>query len=148
VAQNASIARSTYDAWNDRDFDRFSEILKDGEILIVGTGDRLKGSAGARQFAEMWGTAFPDGRVQIDNVVESGSNVVLEFTGTGTHTGPLRTPMGEFDPTDKPLVLKLCDVWTFASDGTPTELRTYFDSGSMMAQLGLTPQMAGAGITA
>jgi len=81
---------------------------------------------------------------EIENIIEDGDMVVLEFTGRGTHTGPLRTPMGEFDPTDKPLVLKLCDVWTFSSDGTPTELRTYFDSGSMMAQLGLTPQMAGA----
>jgi steroid delta-isomerase-like uncharacterized protein len=148
VAQNASIARSTYDAWNDRDFDRFSEVLKDGEIVMVGTGERLKGSAGARQFAEMWAGGFPDGRVQVDNMIESGSNVVVEYTGTGRHTGTLRTSMGDFEATEKPLVLKLCDVWTFSSDGTPTELRTYFDSGSMMAQLGLTPQMAGAGISA
>jgi steroid delta-isomerase-like uncharacterized protein len=144
VAQNASIARSTYEAWNDRDLDRFTEVLKNGEIVMVGTGERLKGSAGARQFAEMWATGFPDGHVDIENVTEGGDRVVLELTGRGTHTGTLRTPMGDFSATDKPLVLNLCDVWTFASDGTPTEVRTYFDSGSMMAQLGLMPQMAGA----
>ena len=36
MGQNASIARSTYDAWNDRDFDRFAELFKNGEIVMVG----------------------------------------------------------------------------------------------------------------
>ena len=148
MADNASTARSTYEAWNARDFDRFAEVMAKGEIVMMGSGDKLTGRDGARQFAEMWATGFPDGRVEIDTITEGAGSVAVEFTGRGTHTGTLRTPMGEFEPTGKPLVLQLCDVWAFASDGTPKQLRTYFDSGSMMAQLGLAPQMAGAGISA
>ena len=55
----------------------------------------------------LWATGFPDGRVEIENVIEDGDKVVLEFTGRGTHTGPLRTPMGASSTRlDKPLVLE------------------------------------------
>lgn len=144
MGQFGSIARTSYDAWNDRDFDRFSETLASGEIVMMGSGERLKGSQGARQFAEMWAAGFPDGRVTVDNVCESDDMVCIEYTGRGTHTGTLATPMGSFEPSGKTVVLKLCDCWTFASDGTAKQVRTYFDSTSLMAQIGAIPQMAGA----
>jgi ketosteroid isomerase-like protein len=148
VSQNASIARSTYEAWNARDFDRFAEVLAKGEVIAMGSGERWKGSDGAREFAEMWYEGFPDGKIETRSITESDDTVVIEFTGRGTHTGTLRSPMGDIEPTGRPLVLELCDVWSFASDGTPTQVRTYFDTASMMAQLGLLPQPAAAGATA
>jgi len=148
VAQNASIARSTYEAWNDRDFDRFAEVMAKGEIIAMGSGDTWDGSDGARQFAEMWAEAFPDGKIDFRELTESGDTVVIEFTGRGTHTGTLHSPMGDIPATGKSLVLQLCDVWSFSSDGTPKQVRTYFDTASMMAQLGLLPQPATAGATA
>jgi ketosteroid isomerase-like protein len=148
VGQLSSIARSSYEAWNDRDFDRFTEVLANGELVMMGSGETLKGKEGARQFAEMWATGFPDGRVTFDNVCESDDMVCIEITGRGTHTGPLNTPMGSFEPTGKSVELKLCDCCSFTSDGTAKQVRTYFDTGSLMAQIGLMPQMAGAGVTA
>jgi ketosteroid isomerase-like protein len=144
VADKVSIARSSYDAWNERDFDTLAGVMAKGEIVIAGTGERLPGAEGARQFAERWTTGFPDGRIEVDTVCESEDMVCIEYTGRGTHTGPLNTPMGSFEATGRPVELKLCDCWTFASDGAAKEIRTYFDSGSLMAQLGLMPQMAGA----
>jgi hypothetical protein len=148
VGQNASTARSAYDAWNDRDFDRFAELFKSGEIVMVGSGTTLTGSNGARQFAEMWAGGFPDGRVTIDNVIDGDGGVAIEYTGRGKQTGVLETPMGAIDPTGKSVELKLCDTWTFSSDGAPKQMKTYFDTGSLMTQLGVAaPQMAGAGIS-
>jgi steroid delta-isomerase-like uncharacterized protein len=144
VGELSSIARSSYEAWNDRDFDRFSEVLANGELVIMGSGDRLKGREGARQFAEMWAGGFPDGKVTVDKVCESDDMVCIEYTGRGTHTGTLATPMGSFEPSGKKVELQLCDCWTFASDGSAKEVRTYFDSTSLMTQIGAIPQMAGA----
>jgi predicted ester cyclase len=144
VGELSSIARSSYEAWNDRDFDRFSEVMANGELVMMGSGDRLKGVEGARQFAEMWAGGFPDGKVTIDKVCESDDMVCIEYTGRGTHTGTLATPMGSFEPSGKKVELKLCDCWTFASDGSAKEVRTYFDSTSLMTQIGAVPQMAGA----
>jgi steroid delta-isomerase-like uncharacterized protein len=144
VGEFSSIARSSYEAWNDRDFDRFSEVMANGELVLMGSGDRLKGREGARQFAEMWAGGFPDGKVTVDKVCESDDMVCIEYTGRGTHTGTLATPMGSFEPSGKKIELKLCDCWTFASDGSAKEVRTYFDSTSLMTQIGAIPQMAGA----
>jgi predicted ester cyclase len=144
VGEFSSIARSSYEAWNDRDFDRFSEVMANGELVLMGSGDRLKGVEGARKFAEMWAGGFPDGKVTVDKVCESDDMVCIEYTGRGTHTGTLATPMGSFEPSGKKIELKLCDCWTFASDGSAKEVRTYFDSTSLMTQIGAIPQMAGA----
>ncbi len=148
MAQNASTARSTYDAWNERDFDRFAEVMAKAELIDMGSGTRFTGREGAMQFAQGWADGFPDGKVTIDSVIETGKHVVVEFTGRGTHTGTLMTPMGGIDATGRSVELKLCDVWTFADDGTPKTVHFYVDSGSMMTQLGLAPEPATAGITA
>jgi len=47
------------------------------------------------------------------------------------------TSMGDISATGKSLTLKLCDVLEFRDDLLVRQ-RSYFDSGSMMAQLGLT----------
>jgi predicted ester cyclase len=65
--------------------------------------------------------------------------VVVEFTGRGTHTGALVTSAGSIPATGRSVTLKLCDILEF-TDGKIRRQRTYFDSGSLMAQLGLTTQ--------
>lgn len=140
MATNVELARMLYDSWNERDFDRSADAMApDGRIEIVGTGDVFDGPDGVRKFDEMWANGFPDGQVTIDNLVESGDCVVVEYTGRGTHTGPLVTSMGSFPATGRSLTLKLCDVVEI-ENGKVKRQRSYFDSGSMMAQLGIAPQ--------
>ena len=62
--------------------------------------------------------------------------MVVEYTGRGTHTGTLSTSMGDIPATGRSVTLQLCDVIEF-KDGKVHRQRTYFDTGSMMAQLGL-----------
>ena len=138
MAEILSIARRFYDGWNDRAFDEMAEhVTDDAELVVVGTGDVFRGKDGSRAYNQNWADGFPDGRITIDNMVASGDTVVVEFTGRGTHTGTLATSMGDIPATGKSLTLKLCDVLEFR-DGMLVRQRTYFDSGSMMAQLGLT----------
>jgi SnoaL-like polyketide cyclase len=95
----------------------------------------------------VWYEGFPDGKIEFRSITETDDTVVIEFTGRGTHTGTLRSPMGDIEATGRPMGSS-SDVWSFASDGTPTQVLTYFDTASMMAQLGLLPQPAAAGATA
>jgi steroid delta-isomerase-like uncharacterized protein len=144
MADNTSLATSLYEAWNRRDFDTMAaHMAPDGEILMVGTGDILRGPDGARKYGTMWADAFPDGSITIDRVIASGDTVAVEFTGRGTHTGDLATPMGVFPATGRSLTLQLCDVYEI-SDGKVRSQHAYMDSGSLMAQLGLTGQAATA----
>jgi steroid delta-isomerase-like uncharacterized protein len=137
MADNASLARRIHEAWNDRNFDEIAEATAPDAILtIVGSGDTFEGVEGARQYGAMWADGFPNGSVTVDRVIATGDDVAVEYTGRGTHTGTLATSMGDIPATGRAVTLQLCDVMEF-KDGKVHRQRTYFDTGSMMAQLGL-----------
>ena len=140
MADNANLARRSYDAFNERNFDEIAETTApDATLTIAGSGDTFEGPEGARAYNTMWADGFPDGQVTVDRLIESGDHVVVEFTGRGTHTGTLVTSMGEIPATGRSLTLQLCDVMEF-KDGKVQDQRSYFDTGSMMAQLGLSAE--------
>jgi predicted ester cyclase len=142
MADNVTLARSLYEAWNDRNFDRAAaSVTPDAKITIIGSGDTFEGPEGIRKYDLMWAEAFPDGQITIDRVIAQGDHVVVEFTGRGTHTGTLVTPAGSIAATGRSVTLQLCDVLEI-SDGLVSSQRTYFDAGSLMAQLGLTVEQA------
>lgn len=129
-------------ACNDRDFDAQADAMaSDGKVVIVGSGDVFVGPDGSRKYSESWANGFPDGRITIDDIFADGDRVVIEFTGRGTHTGTLETSMGAIPATGRSLTIKLCDVVEL-KDGKVQEQRTYFDTGSMMAQLGLAAEQS------
>lgn len=140
MADNEQTARKIYQSWNDRDFDFMAEVIApDGTITDVGSGITFRGPEGTRDYNTAWAEGFPDGRITVDRVISSGDLVVVEYTGRGTHTGTLSSPAGAIPATGRTLTLELCDVIEFA-DGKVKTLRSYFDTGSMMAQLGLTAE--------
>ncbi len=139
--ENAEIVREVYNRWNARDFDRVGELMADdGEIVIVGSDTRFRGPDGSLEFSRMWADGFPDGRVEIDRVFTSGDGVCVELTGRGTHTGTLRGPGGDTPATGRSMTLHLCDVYEIRN-GKIRSIHTYFDSASMMTQLGIMPEL-------
>jgi predicted ester cyclase len=137
MADNATLIRSLYDAWNAQNFEAGADAMApDGTITLMGTGETFTGPDGARKFGKMLATGFPDGTITVDTVVSEGDRVVVEYTCRGTHTGPVETSTGVIQPTGKSVTLKVCDVDEL-KDGKVTAQRTYLDTGSMMAQLGL-----------
>jgi steroid delta-isomerase-like uncharacterized protein len=137
MADSAALARSLYEAFNNRDFDLLAEaIAPDGRLTIVGTGQAFVGPDGARQYNTMWATAFPDGMVTVDRVIAQDDAVVVEFTGRGTHTGPLATPAGDIPATGRSATLQFVDVYEVVG-GKIKSQHNYFDSGALMAQLGI-----------
>ena len=140
MADNATLARRLYEAFNERNFDELAEAMAaDGQITVAGTGDTFQGPDGALQYNKMWADGFPDASITIDRIISSDDCVVVEFTGRGTHTGTLVTSMGAIPATGRSVTLHLCDVTEF-SDGKVLSQHTYFDSGSLMAQLGLAAE--------
>jgi steroid delta-isomerase-like uncharacterized protein len=140
MADNADLARRVHEAWNERNFDDIAAATApDATLTLVGSGDTFEGIEGSRAYSAMWADGFPDGKVTVDRVIESGDFVVVEYTGRGTHTGTLATSMGEIPATGRSLTLQLCDVMEF-KNGKVQSQRTYFDTGSMMAQLGLAAE--------
>ncbi len=134
---NARIATSVHEAWNARDFDGLAGLMADdGEIVLVGSGTSFRGPDGAREFARMWADAFPDGKVHVEKAIAQGENVAVTYTGRGTHTGTLRSPSGEVPATGRSVTLELCDVIEISA-GKITSLHSYFDSASLLTQVGV-----------
>ena len=135
--QNAQTARTVYEAWNDRDFDRgLAKASEDVTAMVMSANLELRGREGYRRFMQGWATAFPDAQVEITRIVADENSAVVEFVGRGTHDGPLKTPNGEIPPTGKPIHIPFCDVLEF-QDGEIIRIRNYFDTGMMLKQMGL-----------
>ena len=107
----------------------------------------LKGREAVRQDYADFVKGFPDLRIQVINILSKGDTVSGEFTMTGTHRGPLTSPTGEIPPTNKRIEMKGASFARVNQQGQIIEERRYYDSATMLQQLGLMPQpqMAGAG---
>jgi len=141
---NATFARSLMESINAHDAERGAALIPDDtEWEEVPTGTRYRGPDGWRENFSFWIGAFPDGRVEITNLVASDTAVVVEYVGRGTNTGPIASPEGEIPPTGRSVEMRFCDVWEFR-EGRLAGGRSYFDMASLMAQLGLSSEPATA----
>lgn len=98
----------------------------------------LPGKAAYRADCHRWREAFPDGACKVENVIVSdgGDWAIVEFRNTGTHTGMLRSSLGDFAPTGKRAELRHCSVMR-VHGGKVVEGRYYCDSATIVRQLGL-----------
>ena len=134
-----AVARILYQAYETREFEKAAELVADeAEIVNVATGDRFLGKHGFLQHARGWAAAFPDLRIEIDQVAAAGDTAVVEYALKGTHTGAMVSPGGFVPPTWSQVEIHLCDVLSLR-DGRVARIASYFDSGTMLRQMGLLP---------
>jgi steroid delta-isomerase-like uncharacterized protein len=89
---------------------------------------------GFKQFGGVFRTAFPDGKLTIEDLIVQGEKVVSRVSYRGTHTGDM---LG-IPPTGKAVTVSAMIIDQFA-DGKIVESWRLFDQMSMMQQLGLAP---------
>lgn len=134
-----AITRLSYDAYNNRDFDRAASLVAENlEFTVVASGETVRGPEGIRQLLQGWATALPDSKVEITNLFAADDRVCIEFIVRGTHTGLMRGPAGTIPPTGRRVEQRFCDVFT-CKDGKIVAGNSYFDATNLMAQLGLMP---------
>jgi steroid delta-isomerase-like uncharacterized protein len=131
------MVQALYDAFNTRNFDRGAELIATEATWVnVAAGQTFQGPEGYKQFVQGWAGAFPDSKVVLKKIIVADGYAVAEFQGQGTHTGPLPTPGGPIPPTGKQVDIPFCEVLEI-KEGKVTSAHTYFDSATMMRQLGL-----------
>jgi steroid delta-isomerase-like uncharacterized protein len=133
---NGDILRKTFDAFNTRDFESAAQWVAEDLLFVeMPTGREFHGREGLlREYAE-WARAFPDGRVDIENMHEVGDWVITEFTVTGTNTGPFMGPDGEeLPPSNKHVTVHSCDV-VHLTNGQVDRGRSYFDLNTITNQM-------------
>ena len=111
-------------------------IHSDCEWTVVPFGETFRGPKGYRDSGQMWIDAFPDAKCEVVRVIAQGDAAVVEFRGKGTHKGSLKGPKGPIAPTGKHVDIPIVEVYEFKDDKVHRG-RTYFDTATMMRQLGI-----------
>lgn len=138
-SMSADAARALVQSYNRAEWDRFEALFAPDAIYDeVGTGRRARGGPEIVEMFKGWKRAMPDSEGAVNDAVDAGNTAVLEVTWTGRFTGPLTTPEGELAPTGKRQTSRSCIVVRFEAN-VAKECRQYFDSMSLMRQLGVPP---------
>ena len=122
--------------WNARDFGEWSADLADDAQLVAPGGLSGTGREIQQAFYSIWQDGFPDNHVTNIRIGDDGDTAVLEAVFEGTHTGVLKAPAGDIDPTGKPVSIPFVCTYAF-TDGQITAFRLYFDQMDLVTQLGL-----------
>ena len=87
---------------------------------------------------DLW-KAFPDMAIEMKRIFGEGEWLCTEYVVTGTHKGAMKGPAGqEIPPTGKSMRLPTLGILRIVN-GKIAEEKDYFDTGSLAAQLDLTP---------
>lgn len=97
-------------------------------------GGDYSGRAGMKQQIELYRTAFPDLKMTVDDIFESGDEVAVRWTARGTHRGEL---MG-LAPTGVQVTTTGISIDRY-EDGKVVESWTNWDTLGMLRQLGAAP---------
>lgn len=144
--ENIALARSQLELFNNHQSDpawldkAVADLADDFEQVDVPSGRTSRGPDGFRQLNLFFAEGFPDGRTEITNVFATEDQVVVEFTGRGTNTGPLHMPTGDIPPTGRRAELRFCNVSKIRG-GKIVSSHIYYDVMTMLQQLGLVPPM-------
>ena len=134
------VAREQLDAFNTGDWERMrAGLASDVRYDELGTQRTVEGSEKIVELFRGWKTAFPDAAATVTNTVASGNEAVLELTWKGTHTGPLGTAGGTIPASGKRQETPAAIFFTFEG-GKIKESRQYFDSMTLLKQIGAQPQ--------
>lgn len=133
---HAATVRRFYDLINAGDIDGFGALLADDFI----DHEELPGLAPTREgvmdFFRMSRAAFPDMRMDVEDVVASDDKVVARVGFSGTHQGEF---MG-IPATGKRVDVQMIDIMRLGDDGLAHEHWGVMDSLAMMQQLGALPE--------
>jgi steroid delta-isomerase-like uncharacterized protein len=133
------VVRELYDAFNERDFERVAAAFADPcAYESIASGSVMRTGADVAEGLRAWATPFPDGFVEMTNVIAVGPSVVVEWHAQGTQTGPLR---GE-PPSGRRFERRGCAVAEVEEEKI-VRYRDYFDRAQMYEPLGLMHLLTG-----
>ena len=132
--------RRLYELLSAGDIDGFGAHVADGFVEHEETPGFERSKAGVTQMFRMYRAAFPDLRMEAEDVLVDGDKVVARVRATGTHQGEF---MG-MPATGKSVDVQLIDIIRFGEDGLAHEHWGIFDALGMMQQLGAIPAAAPA----
>ena len=105
---------------------------------LTAPGAQVSGRANVIGFVAVFQGAFPDLRLEIEQLLTDGPAAAAEGTLTGTHDGVLHSPNGDVAPTGRAVEFRWAAVYVTDGDTLKSE-HLFFDQMDFLGQLGLLP---------
>jgi steroid delta-isomerase-like uncharacterized protein len=137
---HSATQRRLYDLLNAGDIEGFGALWQTGFVEHEETPGLAPTRDGVLEFFRMYRAAFPDLRMDPEDVLGSGEKVVARVRATGTQKGEF---IG-IPATGKSVDVQLIDIMQFGEDGLVREHWGVVDMLTMMQQLGVVPEGAPA----
>ncbi len=132
---HAATMRELYDRINAGDIGGFGTLLADDFVEHEELPGLEPTKDGVQALFRMYRAAFPDLKMEVEDVIVSGDKAVARVRVTGTHQGPF---MG-MAATGKRVDVWLIDIIRFGDDGLAREHWGVVDQLALMQQLGVIP---------
>jgi steroid delta-isomerase-like uncharacterized protein len=136
--QNKAIRRRSYEAVNQKNLDALDEVTAPDVISHSARPGQAPGLEGVKQLFSSMHAAFPDFRIDVEDMIAEGDKVVARVTGSGNHQGEF---MG-IAPTGNRVELSAIDIARIA-EGKIVEHWSISDQLGMMRQLGVMERPSG-----
>ena len=121
--------------------DFMKQCSADGFVAHMADDKDMKRDEVLPMFKDMR-VAFPDSKMEPQLILVNGRNLLAVSLTSGTHEGPMKSPMGEIPATKKKYGQLMYHRLAVNDENKVTEEWAYFDPGTMMGQLGLLPKGA------
>jgi steroid delta-isomerase-like uncharacterized protein len=136
---HAAAMTRLYDLINAGDIDGFGELLAEDFVEHEEMPGLEPSREGVKQLFHMYRAAFPDLRMDVQDVLVSGDKAVARVRATGTHKGEFMGMLA----TGRSVDVQLIDITRFGDDGRAREHWGVFDALALMQQLGAIPPSPG-----
>jgi steroid delta-isomerase-like uncharacterized protein len=130
----AVVRRIVEDHWNKKNSALIGELFATNCAFHTPDG-ALQGQDGAKQLYDAYATAFPDFNLRADDILADGNKVVVRYTFTGTHKGPLAVvpASGKQANVQGVVIFRL-------AGGKADDVHFVWDKFALMQQIGALPQ--------
>jgi len=130
-----AVVRRHIEAFNarDRDAEPWSATAE-----FVAPGAAISGREQVLGFLGVFQEAFPEGRLEVRQLLVDGDAAAVEGAFVGVHDGVLRTPAGEVAATGGPVDLRWAALYRVEGDELVSE-HLFFDQLDLLGQLGIAP---------
>jgi steroid delta-isomerase-like uncharacterized protein len=137
----ADTQRLQHQMVNDRDVDRFREIMRADVVYEdVPAGRTVEGVDELKEWLGGWFTAVPDIRIGIEEgtYLEGPGFALAMVRGRGRHDGPF----GPIPATGRPVDFPAWELLRFDADGKVASGALMYDQLMLLTQLGVAPPAA------
>ena len=127
------IVREHMDSENRHEYDATIDTFHHPRYELIGTGQVYDGLEEVARYFEETRTAFPDQTNELIALHHADDAVLVEADLRGTHDGPLRG----LPPTGRKFEMRFLAIFLFDGDDKLVCERVYFDSNTILRQLGV-----------